>query len=97
MFDGSGSANGGTPAAGTSLGTNVFGSTAPSAGSAFGGGGLLFGQPTAFFSGALPTGTYETYPSLSLPTTKLRSHSATPCDDRHVYTGVFCLQREGSF
>ena len=84
MFDGSGSANGGTPAAGTSSGTNVFRSTAPSAESASGGGGSLFGQPT---------GTYETYPSLCLPTTKLRSHSTTACDDRHVYTGVFCLQR----
>ncbi|KAI9574825.1 nucleoporin autopeptidase-domain-containing protein [Boletus coccyginus] len=43
-FGGGGNAFGGTPATGTS-GTNVFGSTAPSTGGAFGGGSSLFGQP----------------------------------------------------
>jgi hypothetical protein len=92
-FGGSGSANGGTFAAGTSR-TDAFGATAPSTGSAFGGGSPLFGQPAA--SGALFASTYKTSSQFIYSNNKYRCHSTTH-DDRHICTSLFCLQRGGSF
>ena len=86
MFGGSGSA--GTPAAAGTSGTNVFGSTAPSTGSAFGGGGSLFGQPKP--SGPLFASTRETLSQFMPSDNNCRCHSITR-DDRHVFASLFCL------
>ena len=98
-FGGGGSTFGGT-SAGTS-GTNVFGSTTPSTGSAFGAGSSLFGQPKpATTFGATPASTpYHIYEPLSrlIPSNSKYRRQSTTCDDRHVYTSLFCLQRKGSF